>query len=74
METTIQITHDLREALKMRKMASGESYERIIWDLIEDSQALSEEAKKSIALAEMDVKEGRVHRWEDVKKELGINV
>jgi hypothetical protein len=74
METTIQITHDLREALKMRKVSPGESYENIIWDLIEDNQALSEEARRSIALAEMDINEGRLHKWEDVKKELDINV
>ena len=74
MDTTIQITHDLREALKMRKMSSSESYENVIWDLIEDNQALSEEAKRSIALAEMDINAGRVHKWEDVKKELDINV
>ncbi len=74
METTIQVSHKLREALKLRKMAPNESYENIIWDLIEDSQELSQEAKRSIALAEKDIEEGRVHRWEDVKKELGIDV
>lgn len=74
METTIQITHDLREVLKMRKISPSESYENVIWDLIEDNQALSEEAKRSIVMAEMDIKEGRVHKWGDVKKELDINV
>jgi len=74
METTIQVSHKLREALKVRKMSSGESYENIIWNLMEDSQELSEEAKRGIALAEKDIEEGRVHKWEDVKKELGINV
>jgi len=74
METTIQITHDLRDALKTRKMSEKESYEEVIWDLLEDSQALSDEAKRNIMFAEKDIKEGRVHKWEDVKKELNINV
>ena len=74
METTIQVTHDLREALKMRKMNAGESYENVFWDLIEDNQTLSDEAMKNIALAEKDIREGRVHKWADVKKELDIYV
>jgi hypothetical protein len=56
------------------KMGEKESYEGIIWDLIEDSKELSEEAKRNIALAEMDVRSGRVHKWVDVKRELGIDV
>ncbi len=72
METTIQITDKLREALKEKKMGAGESYESVIWDLIEDSQELSEEAKRSIALAELDVREGRVRKWSDVKRDLKI--
>lgn len=58
----------------MRKMNPAESYESVIWDLIEDNQSLSEEAKKNIRLAELDIKEGRVHKWDDVKKELELDV
>jgi hypothetical protein len=35
---------------------------------------LSEETKKKIARAEVDIKKGRVHKLEDVKKELDIKV
>ncbi len=56
------------------KMGQKESYEDLIWGLIEDSKELSEVAKKNIVLAELDVKEGRLHKWADVKKELHINV
>ena len=74
MGTTIQISSDLLEKLKSMKMFMKESYEDIIWDLIEDRMELSEQTKKDIAQAEKDIKEGRVHRWEDVKKDLNINV
>jgi hypothetical protein len=74
MDTTIQISHELRDALKIRKINLGESYENIIWDLLEDTQELSEETKRDIALAELDIKEGRVHKWDDVKKELDLDV
>ncbi len=74
MATTIQISTDLLERLKTRKIYDKESYEEVIWDLIEDSMELSEETKKNIAKAEKEIKEGKVHKWEDIKKEFKINV
>ena len=74
MDTTIQVSKELLGTLKAMKMYEKESYENILWDLIEDRMEFSEQTKKNIAIAEKDVAEGRVHSWEDVKKELGINV
>jgi predicted CopG family antitoxin len=74
MVTTIQISENLLETLKKRKLSDKESYENIIWDLIEDTTELSEETKRSIAEARQQVKEGKVHRWEDIKRELKLNV
>jgi predicted transcriptional regulator len=72
--TTIQISNDLANELKKRKFSDNESYEEVIWDLIEDTLELSEQTKKDIKEAEPDIKAGRVYKWEEVKKELGINV
>ena len=72
MATTIQVSNKLVEELKNRKMYDKESYEEIIWDLIEDSMELSEETKKHIEQARKDMKEGRVYTHEQIKKELGI--
>lgn len=72
--TTIQISNDLRDLLVKRKLYEKETFEEVIWDLVEDSMELSEQAKKDIKEAEEDIKAGRVHRWEDVKRELGIDV
>ena len=72
--TTIQISRDLRKQLEERKIHAGESYEEVIIDMIEDTMELSEETKKDIKEAEEDIKKGRVYRWEDIKKELKINV
>jgi predicted transcriptional regulator len=74
MVTTIQITEELLEKLKLMKLSEKESYENIIWDLLEDSMELSEETKKNIVESEEDIKRGRVHKWDDVVKELKINV
>ena len=56
------------------KIYDKESYEELIWDLIEDRLELSDRTKDSIARAEEDIKKGRVRKWEDVKKELNLNV
>ncbi len=74
MATTIQISNELVERLKVMKISDKESYENVIWDLIEDSMELSEETKKNIAQSEKEIKEGKVHKWEDVKRDLKINV
>ncbi|RMF55206.1 hypothetical protein D6745_02920 [Candidatus Woesearchaeota archaeon] len=72
MATTIQVSEKLVKALKNRKMYDKESYEDIIWDLIEDTMELSEETKKRIKLAEKDVKAGKVYSHEQIKKKLGL--
>lgn len=74
MATTIQISEELVKRLKVMKISDKESYENIIWDLLEDSMELSEETKMNIAQSEKDIKEGKVRKWEDVKKDLKINV
>lgn len=72
MATTIQISENLLETLKKRKLSDKESYETIIWDLIEDTRELSEETKRSIAESRKQYKEGKYKTLEQVKKELSI--
>ncbi len=72
MATTIQISKELMEELKSKKMYDKESYEDIIWDLIEDTKELSEETLRSIEQSKKDIKEGKYYTHEQVKKELGL--
>jgi predicted transcriptional regulator len=72
MATTIQISKDLLNTLKARKMYDNESYEDILWCLLEDSMEFSDETKKNIAEAEADIKAGRFITHEQLKKELGL--
>jgi predicted CopG family antitoxin len=72
METTIQISSNLLEKLKRMKMHSKESYEDVIWDLLEDRLELSEETKKNIETSRKQYKEGKFKLLEHVKNELGI--
>jgi mRNA-degrading endonuclease YafQ of YafQ-DinJ toxin-antitoxin module len=72
MATTIQISEKLQNELAKKKLFDKETYEEVIWDLIEDTMELSEETKRHIAQAEKDVKEGHVYTHEQVKKRLGL--
>ena len=72
MSTTIQVSEELAKELKGRKLFDKESYEEIIWDLIEDTQELSEETKKDIEEARSEIARGEYVTLEEAKKELGI--
>jgi RNA polymerase-interacting CarD/CdnL/TRCF family regulator len=73
-QTTIQISKELLEKLRMRKMTDKESYEDILWNLLEDTMELSDEAKRRIAISRQQYKEGKVVSWDKLKRELKLNV
>ena len=50
----------------------SESYEDVIWDMLEDVTELSEETKRMIRKAEADIKAGRIHSLSKVKRELDV--
>ncbi len=68
----IKISNELLDELNSRKLGDDDSYEDVIWDLLESTMGLSEETKKDIAKAEEDIKKDRVYTLDEVKKELGI--
>jgi len=72
MATTVQISEKLRDNLAARKIYDKESYEEIIWDLLEDSMELSEETKKEIEEARASIKTGKTYTLAQIKKELGV--
>ena len=72
MATTIQVSEKLINELKQRKLYDKESYEELIWDLLEDSMELSEETKKHIKDAEKEIKEGKTVPLSQVRKNLGL--
>jgi len=71
MDTTIQISRELLERLAKMKMYNKESYEEVIWDMIEDRLELSEETKKDIEISREDIRAGRTISLERLKKKLG---
>jgi hypothetical protein len=71
MVTTIQVSNELMGKLKQKKLYDKESYEEIIWDLLEDSMELSEETKKHIKASEDEIKAGKTSSLAEVKKKMG---
>jgi Zn-dependent M32 family carboxypeptidase len=72
MVTTVQVSEQLLKELKGKKMYSKESYEEVIWDLLEDSMELSEETKRRIEKSERQIEEGKTIPLSQVKKRLGL--
>jgi len=72
MATTIQVSEELKYELKKRKLYVKETYEEVIWDLIEDTMELSEETLKNIEQSRKEIKEGKFYTIEQVKEELGL--
>ena len=72
MATTIQISEDLHSELSKRKFFERETFEEVIWDMLEDTRELSEQTKKDIAKAREEVKKGKYKKLSQVKSELGL--
>lgn len=72
MATTIQISNDLQDALAKKKIFHKETYEEIIWNLIEDTMEINEQTKKEIEKARAEIRHGKFHTLERVKKELKL--
>ena len=72
MDTTIQISKRLQKELLKRKFFDKETYEEIIWDMIEDNEELNAQTKKELAESRAEIKAGKVHTLGKVKKELEL--
>ena len=70
MVTTIQVSKELLSKLKSMKMHNGESYEDIIWDLVEDRMELSKETKRDIEKARKDFANGKYFTFEEIKEKM----
>ena len=66
--TTIQISSDLQKELNKMKLFSRETYEEVIWNIIEDTKELSEQTKKDIALSRKEISQGNFVTLSKLKK------
>ena len=72
MDTTIQVSRNLLQKLKQMKQYDKETYEEIIWDLLEDRMEFSEETKKNIEQSRKEIAEGKTISLEEVRKKYGL--
>ena len=72
MTTTIQVSEELKDRLSLRKISNKDSYEDIIWDLLEDTLELNDQTKKEIEISREEIAEGKFITHAELKKELGI--
>lgn len=70
--TTIQISQDLAQELNKKKLFTRETYEEVIWNIIEDTKELSEQTKKDIAIARQEIASGQFVTLGDLKKKYKI--
>ncbi len=72
MTTTIQISEKLQSKLTERKIFERETYEEVIWDLLEDTMELSKETKRDITEARKEYKKGKFSTLEQVENKLKL--
>ncbi len=70
--TTIQLSSSLLSELKARKLSERETYEDVIYDLLEDTMELNEETKADIAKARGEIKAGKYYTLEEMKSRLKL--
>lgn len=72
MATTIQISEELQTELNQMKLFDRETYEDVLWNLVEDRKELGEETKRELEKAREDYKKGNFSTLEEVKKKAGL--
>ncbi len=72
MVTTIQVSEKLKKELSKKKFSNRETYENIIWDLLEDTIELNERTKKELEESREEIRAGKIYTLGQVKKELKI--
>jgi predicted transcriptional regulator len=72
METTIRINQDIKAMLDKMKLHQRETYNDIIWILLEDHMNLNKKTKEEIAEARKRLSKGEFYTQDQVEKMFGI--
>jgi len=71
--TTIQVSQDLQQELNKMKLFERETYEEVIWNVIEDTKELSNQTKKEILNARKEIASGKSITLSELKEKYNIN-
>lgn len=72
MVSTIQVSKEIKQALEKQKFSQSETYEDVIWDLLEDRITLSKEAQEAILAGEEEIKNKQTITLSALKKKYGF--
>ena len=72
MQTTIQVSGEIRDTLERMKIYKRESYNEVIERMIEDNLELNEKTKKEIEEAKKRIDQGKFLTMEEVAKKYGV--
>jgi predicted CopG family antitoxin len=72
MTTTIQVSEELQQELNRMKLFGRETYEEVIWNVIEDTKELSVQTKKEIINAKKEFDIGEFTTLSKLKKKYDI--
>ena len=72
MATTIQISEDLKGELSSRKIRRSETYEDVIWAILQDIKDLDDDISTEIEIARGEIRSGEYYSLGDARKEIGI--
>ncbi len=67
----VLLSKELLNELKLRKINNEDTYEEIIFDLLEDSKELSKETLDDIEQSKKDFNDGKIHTLDEIEKEIG---
>ncbi len=70
MATTIQISEELQNELAKRKLSDRETYEEVIWDVLEDTKEIDAETRRELEGSRAEIRNGKYKTLEQVKKEM----
>ena len=72
-QTTIRISKKLLDSLLKLKIDDSETYEEVIWDVIEPYLDISKKVKESLREAEKDIQRKETISFEELKKKYGFD-
>ncbi|MDP2666280.1 MAG: hypothetical protein Q8P05_02155 [Candidatus Diapherotrites archaeon] len=71
-KTSIQVSMELKNELDKYKIYDRDTYEGVIWDLVEDHKMVNEETLKEIEQSRKEFREGKGIPHDEVKKRLNL--
>ncbi|MEK6894253.1 MAG: hypothetical protein AABX10_02205 [Nanoarchaeota archaeon] len=71
-QTSIRVSKRILHLLQSMKTHSKESYDEIIWDLIEPHLELNEKTKRSIEESRKEIEKGNYYTLEEIKQKYGL--